>query len=798
LPVLSEAHDNLRRPDNAVLTGILAVAVLYFARAVFVPLALAALIAFVLAAPAHFLERLGLRRTLAALCVILLSLAGVAITGWVLLGQVYNLAVEMPQYQQNIQDKVQSMHLDSAGKLSSTVEMLNGLNKRISGGASTAATVQAIPVQRPPVRAHAKTTPASAVPAQPVVVRIDAPQESMTELAGRTMTPLIHPLATTFLVVIFLGFMLIGREDLRDRGLKLAGSGRMHVTTSAIKDATRRVSRYLQMQLIVNLCYGAVAGMALFFIGVPHPLLWAVLTCVLRFVPYVGIMMAAAGPILLAGAVSPRWIELIATVVTYGVLEIVVANFVEPLLYGSSAGISALAVLIAAVFWTFLWGLPGLLLSTPLTVCLIVIGRQAPRLRYLEVLFGERTGLPPAEHFYQRLLSANTRDARALLETALKAGLRTEVFDTVIVPALTMIEEARHTGDMTPNRAEELLQGVEELIEDLGNAEGEDTPNTHRNVVFVPARDAADEIACQLAQQAIAGTAGVLTIAAGTPLSSVQKLVARVQPEVICVIGVAPRAVRDTKMRCHQMRGRFPESTVLACILGDEQDLSSLRSRIPTDDARHVVCSLQLMADYLKSVLGSVSIAAAPASDEEPSAEAASLVNEEASPAFRIDPFDGPMEGMFDRVAMQLARSLDAPFVLITAADGNRHFWESQCGLPEESLDIGWSTRECSICNTLVQSQELSVVDDTAEDERFANDAFLQDHGIRFCAVAPLMDHQDHVIGSLCVLDTRPRQMTDFQLKTLAATAETVMSAIEMSEPVAVAAVSPEAEVSSR
>jgi GAF domain-containing protein len=433
-----------------------------------------------------------------------------------------------------------------------------------------------------------------------------------------------------------------------------------------------------------------------------------------------------------------------------------------------------------------------------LTVCLIVIGRQVPRLHYLEVLFGERTGLPPSEHFYQRLLSAKTRDTRALLETALKTASRTEVFDTIIVPALTMIEEARHAGNMMPTRAEELLQGVEELIEDLGNAAAEDIPGTHRNVVFVPARDPADEIACQLAQQAIAGAANVHTIAAATPLSSVQKLVARVQPEVICVIGVAPRAIRDTKMRCHQMRGRFPESTVLACILGDEQDLSSLRSRIPTDDARHVVSSLQLMTDYLKSVLGSVSIPVAAASDEETSAEAASLVSKETLPVFRIDPFDGPVEGMFDRLALHLARSLDAPFVLITAADGNRHFWESQCGLPEESLDTGWSSRECSICNTLVQSQELSVVDDTAEDERFADDVFLQDHGIRFCAVAPLMDHQDQVIGSLCVLDTRPRQMTDLQLKTLAAMAETVTSAIEMSEPVAGATVSPEAEVSSR
>jgi predicted PurR-regulated permease PerM len=791
MALLSEVRDPGKRTDNTLLAGILLIAVLYFAREVFVPLALAGLIAFVLAPAAVRLERLGMRRTPAALFVILLSLAGVAVLGWALLGQIYNLAIEMPQYQENMRDKIQSLHLDSAGKLSSTVEMLNGLNKRISSG--TSAVTPVLPVPEPRSTRHARAIPHPApgvapapAPAQPVSVRIEAPEESMIELAGRTITPLIHPLTTTFIVVIFLVFMLIGREDLRDRGLKLAGSERMHVTTTAIKDATLRVSRYLQMQLIVNLCYGTAAGLALYFIGIPHPLLWGVLTCVLRFVPYIGIMMAAAGPLLLAGAVSPHWGKLIYTILTYGALEIVAANFVEPMLYGASTGISALAVLIAAVFWTFLWGLPGLLLSTPLTVCLIVIGRQVPRLHYLEVLFGERTGLPPSEHFYQRMLASNSRDARALVETAAKTRPRAEVYDTIIVPALTMLEEAKHSEAMTPVRAEEILQSIEELIDDLSASPGrESASGSLRNVVCMPARDFADEIACQLAQKVLTGIASVHIVAANAPLSTVQELMTRVQPEVICVVGIPPRAVRYTKMRCHQIRGRFPESIVLACILGDEQDLSSLRSRIPTEDARHVVSSLQLMTDYLDSVLGGTDSAVPAAPQRESAVTATRAVAEVSSLIPLLDPFDGPVEGVFDRLANHLARSLDAPIALITAADGVRHFWESQCGLPEESLDTGWSNRDCSICNTLAKTNALAVVPDTAEDHRFADDVFLQEHGIRFCAVAPLKDHQEAVVGSLCVLDTRPRQLTEKQKETLLAGAESVMSAIEMSEPVA-------------
>ncbi len=462
------------------------------------------------------------------------------------------------------------------------------------------------------------------------------------------------------------------------------------------------------------------------------------------------------------------------------------ANFVEPMLYGASTGISAIAVLIAAVFWTFLWGLPGLLLSTPLTVCLIVIGRQVPRLHYLEVLLGERTGLPASEHFYQRMLASNPRDARALVDTTLKTRSRAEVYDTVVIPALTMIEEARHSEEMTAARAEEVLQSVEELVEELtsgGEAGSRHRPEPAKQVLCLPARDFADEIACQLAQQVLEETATVQVVPADSSMAIIQEQMARLQPGVICVVGVPPRAVRHIRMRCHQIRARFPESIVVACVLSDENDLSSLRSRIPIEDAHHVVSSLQLMKDYLTSVLHPADVLEAVPETPE-AAETARELNANVQEVQRADPFDGPVEGMFNRLATNLARSFDAPIALITAADGERHFWEAQCGLPEDAGSASGVERDGCVCNTVVSAGQIVIIADIAEEEQFAADPFLKAHGIRFCAAAPLKNQDEEIVGSLCVLDTRPRQITEKQRETLISVAESVMMAIELREPI--------------
>jgi len=792
--VLSETRENLKTTDSALVTGILVAAVLYFGREVFIPLALAGLLAFFLASPATRLERWGMKRTPAALLVILLSLAGVGALGWVVLGQIYNLAVELPQYQQNVTAKIGSLQLDSAGRLSRTVEMLSSVSKKLkSGGADTTPVLPVTPrpqkstrSRRSPATLANKTTePVTAQPAtaEPLSVRIEEPDEPMLAVAGRTMLPLIHPLTTTFIVVIFLIFMLVGRDDLRDRGLRLAGSGRMHVTTTAIEDASDRVTRYLQMQLIVNLCYGTLVGIALRLIGVPHPLLWGVLTCLLRFVPYIGILMAAAGPLLLSIAASPNWSELTWTVVTFGVLETVAANFIEPTLYGASTGISAFAILIAAVFWTLLWGLPGLLLSTPLTVCLIVIGRQVPRLHYLEVLFGEETGLPPSERFYQRMLASNTRDARALIEETLRTKSRAEVYDSILIPALSMIEEARHSEEMTATRADEILQGIEELAEDissrgLAGAASESEPT--QRVITVPARDFADEVACQLAVQVLTGTASVYVMSPDCSMEDLQESVDNQRPYAICVVGVPPRAIRHIRIRCHEIRTRIPDAVVVACVLSKEVDLSNLRSRISTENAQHVACSLQLMKDYLTSLLHPAAIADDSATEVAGEPKVSRELNETSREMQQADVFDGPEEGVFDRLAAGLARSFEAPIALITGAEGKKCFWEAQCGLPKDTLLRTQAERDLSIFSRIVFSDSSLMIADTEEYEPFATDPFFIDKGIRCYAGAPLKAPDGRVLGSVCVLDTRPRQFTEQHTDLLLSAANAVVRAIEL------------------
>ena len=782
--MLRETRETLRGTDSGLMTGILVMAVLYFAREVFIPLALAGLLAFLLAPAATRLESWSVKRTPAALLVIILSLTGVGAVGWVVLGQIYNLAVELPQYQQNVTGKIESLHLNSAGRLSSTVEMLSSVSKQIRSGGTTASQIKSV-APRPRTTARSGTTPAAVAnkTAQPVPVRIEEPEESMLAVAGQTIMPLVHPLTTTLIVVIFLVFMLLGREDLRDRGLRLAGSGRMHVTTTALEDASRRVSRYLQMQLVVNLCYGAVVGLLLWWIGVPNPLLWAVLTCLLRFVPYIGILMAASGPLLLSIAVSPHWGELMWTVAMFVVLEVVAANFIEPLLYGASTGISAIAILIAAIFWTLLWGLPGLLLSTPLTVCLIVIGRQVPQLRYLDVLFGEEAVLPPSERFYQRMLASNMAEATAVIQEMLKTKPMDEVYDNVLIPALSLIEEARHSEEMTGTRAEEILQSVEELTEDVASRAATTQAaesKTTTQVVCLPARDFADEVACQFVLQILADTASVRVMSADSSTPDLLQSLDGLQPDAICVVGVPPHAIRHIRMRCHQIRARFPDAVVVACVLSNQSDLSNLRSRIPMEDAQHVVSSLQLMKDYLTSLLHpeARAIEAVPATQGETNAR--QDLRETIKEMQRVDVFDGSEEDIFNQLTRNLARSFDAPISLITVLDGKRRFWEAQCGLPEDALLTTESERDLSICSRIVFSESSLVIADTADDDQFANDSFLKDKGIRFYAGAPLKAHDGEVIGSLCVLDTRPRQVTEQQKEMLISVANAVMTAIEL------------------
>ena len=308
---------------------------------------------------------------------------------------------------------------------------------------------------------------ASAEPQRPIPVEIHDPPATPLSALAEFVGPLVQPIATAGIVLVFIVFVLLQREDLRDRMIRLFGMNDVHRATAAISDAAKRIGRYLLMQLVVNLLYGIPVGLGLYLIGVPNALLWGLLATVLRFVPYSGPILAAASPIALSLAVDPSWTTPLLTVALFVVLELFTNNVLEPWLYGASTGLSPLALIVAAVFWTTLWGPVGLLLATPLTVCLVVLGRHVPQLHIFEVLLGDTPVLEPDVKFYQRLLAGDPHDAEEVADDMLEERPLSEVLGRIVLPALALAEQDRQRGALAPGRAREIAGWVQEIVDDL-------------------------------------------------------------------------------------------------------------------------------------------------------------------------------------------------------------------------------------------------------------------------------------------------------------------------------------------
>jgi hypothetical protein len=347
------------------------------------------------------------------------------------------------------------------------------------------------------------------------------------------------------------------------------------MTTRALDEAAQRVSCYLLMQVAVNVSYGCLVGFGLLLIGIPHPLVWAVLAALLRFIPYVGRWLAAAGPLLLAIGVAAGWGKFGWTLGLYAILELLTGNVVEPLLHGSSTGISAIAILVAAVFWTWLWGPVGLLLSTPLTVCLVVVGRYVPHLEFLGILFGDEPALSPAQRFYQRMIASEAEDAAELTEQLVREQSLVEVYDNVIIPAISLAEEGRPAGFIDSATAAYFLENTRELTDEIGSAGYPEPKEIHTSakVICLPARDAADELACHMFAQLFAGIE-VKVLQVGISGDSLAQAVLAARPDLICVSGVPPQATRHVAVRCRHLRRLFPNTK------RSDADLASIRKRI--------------------------------------------------------------------------------------------------------------------------------------------------------------------------------------------------------------------------
>ena len=365
-----------------VAVVVVVVGALYLGRDILVPLALAILLSFMLAPIVIRLRRLGLGRIPSVFAVVVLLFVVLLGLGSIVASQVVHLAENLPRYEWNLRAKIRDLPIavPSGGVVERTTDMLRDLREEL---------------EKATKGPEAKGTDAAAEqPVKPVLVQVQepvAPMQTLRELGG----PLVKPIATAGLVLVFVIFMLLQREDLRDRIIRLVGSGDVARTTEAMNDAAKRISRYLLMQLVINVLYGLPVGIGLYLIGVPNPILWGLLATILRFIPYVGPMIAALFPIALSFAVAPGWTVPLLTIALFVTLELFSNNILEPWLYGSSTGLSPVAVLVAVVVWTTLWGPVGLLLSTPLTVCLVVLGRHVPQLAFFDVLLGDEPALPP-------------------------------------------------------------------------------------------------------------------------------------------------------------------------------------------------------------------------------------------------------------------------------------------------------------------------------------------------------------------------------------------------------------------
>ncbi|CAG4926445.1 AI-2E family transporter [Paraburkholderia saeva] len=441
----------------SVVTGVVVVCGLYFGRAVLIPIILSVLLSFLLAPLVTTLRRLHMGQLPSIFIAVFFALAVLLGTGALIGAQIVQLAADLPQYQAAIERKIETVQEKTVGR----ADVL------LSRAAST---LQRVAPSRPAPRVTGR--PARGTPAVPMPVEVHEPVPTPLELAQRAFSPAIAPIETTFIVLVVTIFILLQREDLRDRLISLFGSSDLHRTTTAIDDAAVRLSRYFVAQLGLNVGVGAVLALGLALLGVPGALLFGVIAALLRFVPYIGIWIAAVMAVCLAAAIQPQWTMAVWTLVLFIVVDVVAGQVVEPLLYGHRSGLSPLAVIVSAIFWSWLWGPVGLVLSTPLTLCVVTLGRYADRLNFLTVLLGDQPALTPAQNFYQRLLANDLHEAIVQAERLLGEMSIVDYYDQVVLEGLRLARNDALRGVLHTEQLARINEALVDIVENLEAVEG--------------------------------------------------------------------------------------------------------------------------------------------------------------------------------------------------------------------------------------------------------------------------------------------------------------------------------------
>ena len=452
-------------PELKSLLGIavatLVVAALYFGKEVLIPITLAVLLSFVLSPVVNYLQRWRLWRAPAVIVTVLAALALLGLFGALIGSQAASLAANAPQYARTIETKVTGVQGFATARVAAlTAQFGGGSHQPAARPAPTGAAPAAVAVTPNGAQAASGSR-------RPVPVEVVQSETSPLTIARTVLAPILGPLETTILVLIVAIFVLMQKEDLRDRFIRLFGSNDLHRTTRAMDDAGQRLSRYFLSQLAVNTCFGIVIALGLWLIGIPSPAMWGLVAGLLRFVPYIGSLLAAVAPAALGAAVDPGWTMAIEVVALFFIVEPLTGYVVEPLLYGHSTGLSPVSVIVSAIFWTWVWGPIGLILSTPLTLCLVVLGRHVKSLEFFDVLLGDRPALTPVESFYQRVLADNPDEALAQAELLLAGRPLADYYDEVVLSGLKLAVEDQAKGTIDKARAAQMTRSMLSVINDL-------------------------------------------------------------------------------------------------------------------------------------------------------------------------------------------------------------------------------------------------------------------------------------------------------------------------------------------
>ena len=570
-----------RAADTVIIVAAV-IAGLYFGHEVLVPIALAVLLSFVLAPVVEAFAYLRVGKVASVLFAVFLAFAILVGLGAVIGRQVAQLGENLPEYQAVIGKKMETLRSSGFSKriVEKAADALNGLEARIGKSGTPA---------RPAPEA------AAPAPANPPLMQVEVhePAPGPVQIVQSILSALLPPLATSAIVVIFVIFILLQRGDLRDRFIGLTGAHDLHRTTKALDDAAFRLSRYFLALTAINAVFGLAITIGLSVIGVPNPILWGIVGAALRFVPYIGAIIAAAFPVALAAAVDPGWAMVAETALLFVALETLMGQAVEPLLFGHTTGMSPLAIIVAAAFWTLIWGPAGLLLSTPITACLVVLGRHVESLNFIELLLGDKPALSPVQSFYQRVLASDPDEVAFQAEGLLKTMPLIAYYEEVALPALALAQIDVTRGVLDAGRQGEVCAAVEHVVDDLADhvdpapdseaapapseatvpplsEDGERVPAA--SVLCLAGRTPLDQAACAILAQ-LFERRNVATRAAGPQaLTSAGIFTLRADDvSAICIVYLDHQRIAPIRYSVRRLRKKFPAIPIAVCLWGSAE-----------------------------------------------------------------------------------------------------------------------------------------------------------------------------------------------------------------------------------